>query len=75
MENIILFDTGIIIDFFGGKNVASNVEDILTESRGAISAISIYELFNGINNKEHIKQRDQFIKLCEVVSIDERIAR
>lgn len=75
MENIVLLDTGIIIDFFGGKKSASGVEVALVESRAALSAITIYELFNGVNNRDHIKQREQFIKLCEIVKIDEQVAR
>ena len=75
MENITLLDTGIIIDFFGGKKVASNVEAVLAGSRAAISVISVYELFNGVTNKDHIKQREQFIKLCDVIGIGEPVAR
>ena len=75
MENIVLLDTGIIIDFFGGKKTASGVEITLAESRAALSAITIYELFNGVKNRDHIKQREQLIKLCEIVKIDEQVAR
>lgn len=75
MENIALLDTGIIIDFFGGKKYASDVEIVLVESRAAVSAISIYELFNGVNKKDHVVQREQLIKLCNIVVIDDQIAR
>ncbi|MGR3320178.1 MAG: type II toxin-antitoxin system VapC family toxin [Candidatus Anammoxibacter sp.] len=75
MENIIILDTGIIIDFFGGRKIASEVEKLLAESCAAISAITVYELFNGVSNKDHIRQREQLLKLCEIVKIDEHVAR
>ncbi|MGR3176917.1 MAG: type II toxin-antitoxin system VapC family toxin [Candidatus Anammoxibacter sp.] len=75
MENIIILDTGIIIDFFGGRKIASEVEKLLAESCAAISAITVYELFNGVSNKDHIRQREQLLKLCEIVKIDEHMAR
>lgn len=75
MEDIVLFDTGIIIDFFGGRKGASLLEEILTNSFAAISTITIFELFNGVKNKNHLRQREQLVKLCEIIVINEHIAR
>ena len=75
MENLILLDTGVFFDFFGNRITASETEILLNESRVAMSAISIFEMFNGVTNKKHIHQREQLISLCEVVEINAIVAR
>ncbi len=33
------------------------------------------KIFNGVMNHKHIRQREQFVKLCRVVDIDVNVAR
>ena len=72
---MILLDTGIIFDFFAGHPSADKIEVLLKEARAAISAISVFELFNGVINEEHIRQREEFIKLCEIIGFNVAVAR
>jgi len=75
LETLVLLDTAVVIDFLAGRSTAARTEKLLIESNAAVSVISIYELFNGVTNRRHIRQREQFIKLCEAVAIDAAIAR
>ena len=75
MEDLVLLDTGIIFDFFGNYKTSSETERLLNESRCAISAITVFELFNGVINREHIIQREQLVSLCEVIDITDPVAR
>lgn len=75
MENLILCDTDVLINFLGGREGADEVEALLNTSRAAVSAITVYELFNGVVSEKHLRQRDALVQLCEVVKIDAGIAR
>ena len=75
MENLVLLDTGIVFNFLGNKDKASETESLLNESRAVLSAITVFELFNGVTNKKHLNQREQIVSLCEVVDITSSVAR
>ena len=72
MEDIILLDTTIIFDFFAQRPTADITE---LDARTAVSVITVYELFNGVDNQKHVKQREKFIQLCEVIEINAFVAR
>lgn len=74
MEEIILLDTDVIFDFFAGSKNADLTEEILLNSQAAISVITVFELFNGVVNKTHIRQRKEIITYCEVIDINGSIA-
>jgi tRNA(fMet)-specific endonuclease VapC len=75
VENLILLDTGMVLDFFCGRPSAEDTEKILAESRAALSVITVFELFFGVTEPKHLRQREQLISLCEVVEITRTLAR
>ena len=75
MADIILLDTGIVFEFFSNKKSSSKTENILIESRAALSTITVFELFNGVTNVKHIEQREQFVTLCSLINFTDSIAR
>ncbi|MCK5093513.1 MAG: type II toxin-antitoxin system VapC family toxin [Spirochaetes bacterium] len=75
MADIILLDTGIVFDFFSNKKSSSKTENLLFESRTALSTITVFELFNGVTNVKHIEQREQFVTLCSLIDFTDSIAR
>lgn len=75
MEDIVLLDTNVVIDFFAKQPTAAITERLLLDARTALSVITVYELFNGVENKKHIKQRETFIQFCEIIDINITIAR
>jgi predicted nucleic acid-binding protein len=70
----VLLDTGILFDYFADGSNASRTERLLSESRGTLSAITVFELFRGVVNQKHIRQREQLVRLCEVINIDRSVA-
>ncbi len=52
-----MLDTGIVFDFFSNKKSSSKTENLLFESRTALSTITVFELFKGVTNVKHIEQR------------------
>ena len=75
MADIILLDTGIVFDFFSNKKSSSKTENLLFESRTALSTITVFELFNGVTNVKHFEQREQFVTLCSLIDFTDSIAR
>ncbi len=72
---MILIDTGIIFDFFAGHENAERIEILLKDAKVSLSVITIFELFNGVENKKHILQREEFIKLCNIIDLTAPIVR
>lgn len=70
-----MLDTGTVFDFLANRSYADSTEFLLRESRAAISAITVFELFNGVRNKAHIEQRENLVSLLEVVDITSHVAR
>jgi predicted nucleic acid-binding protein len=75
LADIILLDTGIVFDFFSNKKSSSKTENLLFESRTALSTITVFELFNGVTNVKHIEQREQFVTLCSLIDFTDSIGR
>jgi tRNA(fMet)-specific endonuclease VapC len=74
LDETVLIDTNIVLDFFREGASGPYTEIILGNAKGAISVLSIYELLNGVKKKDHLAQRKQFIGHCNVISFDEVIA-
>ena len=64
-----LVDTCSLFDFMSQRNEFERVESLLKESRAAISVISIYELFRGVESDKHIEQRHHLVGLCKVLDL------
>jgi predicted nucleic acid-binding protein len=71
----ILIDTSGLISFLRGDPPGAQVRLLLTEQRGVISAISVYELFAGVRSEKHRGQRSRLVGLTRVLPVDDRIAR
>ncbi len=75
MADIVLLDTGIVFEYFSNKISSSKTENLLYESRTALSTLTIFELFNGVTNEKHIEQREKFVRLCNVIDFTEPVAK
>ncbi|MBF0511391.1 MAG: type II toxin-antitoxin system VapC family toxin [Candidatus Omnitrophica bacterium] len=71
MENVIILDTCVLLDFLAGKGTAtvSQVERILLDARAAVSVVTVFELLRGVEQEKHIKQRKELISLCTVLDL------
>jgi len=71
MENIIILDTSVLLDFLVGSNksVASRVERLLLEAKAALSVITVFELLRGVESDKHLEQRKELINLCTILDI------
>ena len=70
----ILLDTSALIAFLQGRGIGEEVQVVLAERRGVISAVSVYELCAGVRSKTHLDQRLHLISLTRVVAMDQTIA-
>lgn len=68
-------DTRVLIDFMAGRDKNKNIETMLLNSQASVSAITVYELFRGVENEEHIRQRQELIDLCQVLELTGPISR
>ncbi len=75
MEGITVIDTCALLDFMAGRDKAGNVESMLLNSQAVVSVITVYELFRGVENTQHLQQRQELIGLCQVLEITEPISR
>lgn len=74
MENVILLDTGILFDFFINGSFAGFTEEILSEGKGCVSSITVYELFRGVRNKKHLEQRQKLLTYIHTLDLNSAIA-
>lgn len=77
MENVIVLDTCILLDFLTGhnKSVAAQVEQLLLNARVAVSVVSVFELLRGVESEKHLAQRKDLIGLCTVLDLTPPIAQ
>lgn len=75
MEDIVLLDTVMLFDFLADRGDAERTEEILTSGKGAVSAITVYELFRGVESKKHIEQRSTLLTSLHVLELSSKIAR
>ena len=63
MEELIVADTDIIIDFFtNAPPFAQAVSKLIKENKLAITSVSVFELYAGITGKKRLKQIEDFVK-------------
>ncbi len=76
MESVTVLDTCVLLDFLAGKNkpVVTRVEHLLLEGNAAISVITVFELFRGVESDKHIAQRQELIDLCTILDITPSIS-
>lgn len=71
MEDIIIADTDVIIDFFVDKPpFAQFISDLIKKNRLSITSISVYELYAGITGKKRLLQIETFIENIFVLPLD-----
>ena len=75
MEDIVVLDTVMLFDFLADRGDAQRTEEIVTRGKGAVSAITVYELFRGVASKKHIEQRGTLLSSMHVLEISSKIAR
>lgn len=63
MEDLIIADTDVIIDFFANiPQFARIVSELIKKDKLAITSLSVYELYAGISGTKRLKQIETFIK-------------
>src|SRR6056297_3614925 len=74
MEDVIVLDTDILLDFLGNRETAAVTEDILTAGRGAVASVTVYELFRGVESRKHLEQRKRLFSYLHVLDLSSPIA-
>ena len=63
MEDIIVADTDVIIDFFADiPPYAQFIANKIEKNKLAITSVSIFELYAGITGKKRLKQVEDFVR-------------
>ncbi len=63
MEDLIIADTDVIIDFFANvPPFARYVSELIQKNKLAITSVSVFELYAGVIGKKRLKQVDIFVK-------------
>ena len=75
MAQLILLDTDIVLDYLLGVESATQTEGLLTDGNTALSAVTVFELFAGVQSPRHIRQRGELLELCEVLPVTKAVAR
>ena len=75
MEDLVLLDTGVLFDFLGDRGVAGEAERILEAGKGAISAITVFELYRGVSSKKHLEQCTKLLSFLHKIDLNEQVAR
>lgn len=72
MENrLIILDTDVVIDFFTGISPgAEGVLNLISQEEAALTAISVFELYAGIEGKRRLGQIETFIRDLTILPID-----
>ena len=48
---------------------------ILSAGKGAVSSVTVYELFRGVEVERHLRQRVQLLSLVHTIDLTEQIAK
>ncbi len=75
MADVVLLDTGILLEFLADRDSADAVERLLSSGKGAVSSVTVYELFRGVASKRHLEQRNRLLSLIHSIDLTEQIAR
>ena len=72
---MILLDTGVLFEFLADRKLAEPVARILAAGKGAVSSVTVYELFRGVQSKRHLQQRAQLLSLVHAIDLTPQIAK
>jgi len=68
---LIILDTDVVIDFFTGISPgAEGVLNLISQEEAALTAISVFELYAGIEGKRRLGQIETFIRDLTILPID-----
>ena len=68
---MIILDTDVVIDFFTGISPgAEGVLNLISQEEAALTAISVFELYAGIEGKRRLGQIETFIRDLTILPID-----
>jgi tRNA(fMet)-specific endonuclease VapC len=72
LENrLIILDTDVVIDFFTGISPgAEGVLKLISQEEAALTAISVFELYAGIEGKRRLGQIETFIRDLTILPLD-----
>jgi len=72
LENrLIILDTDVVIDFFTGISPeAEGVLKLISQEEAALTAISVFELYAGIEGKRRLGQIETFIRDMTILPLD-----
>ena len=75
MEGVVVLDTCVLFEFMAGRDEEKMIEAMLSDGKAAISVITVYELFRGVETPLHIQQGEELINLCKILELSRPIAR
>ena len=68
---MIVLDTDVVIDFFAGISPeAEGVLNLISQEEAALTSISVFELYAGIERKRRLTQIEKFIRDLAVLPLD-----
>ena len=70
-----LVDTDALFDFLADRGTADRVARLLERGEVAIAAVTVYELYAGVTNERHLRERNELVGLVDVVDLSAAIAR
>ena len=72
MENqLIVVDTDVIIDFFNGLSPGADVMlRLISRQEAALTSISVFELYAGIEGKKRLAQIETLIQTVTILPLD-----
>jgi predicted nucleic acid-binding protein len=72
LENrLIILDTDVVIDFFTGISPeAEGVSKLISQEEAALTSISVFELYAGIEGKRRLGQIEKFIRDLTIIPLD-----
>jgi tRNA(fMet)-specific endonuclease VapC len=63
LEDIIIADTDVIINFFANEpRFGRYVSELIQKNKLAITSVSVFELYAGVIGKKRLKQIETFVK-------------
>ena len=75
MEGLIIVDTCALLDFLAGMDKDNMVGRVLNQGKAAVSVITVFELFRGVDIPKYLTLRDDLIHLCAILDLTEPICR
>ena len=76
MEELVLADTDVLIDFFNGISPSAEVVAMLIgQERLAITSISVFELYAGVTGKKRLEAIDLLLRNVVLLPLEEKAAR